>query len=180
MLELHPIQDQDVTVIRSWPSYPPEFAELDYALRVGGWLAEYLQKPGTWIYVAKQYEEIAAFTILSKTGEASAEFRIALRPDKLGQGLGKIIACMTLCKGFAEIGLSCIHLIVRKNNTRAIHLYQNLGFREAGMALKEVNGKQVEFLAMEISKTSCAQADSLDAHKKTRQSRASLATQKPV
>lgn len=151
MLELHLMEEMDITAIQNWPSYPPEFAELDYALRVDGWLAEYQQKPDTWIYVAKQYEKITAFTILSKTGEASAEFRIALRADKLGQGLGKTIAVMTLSQGFSEIGLKRIHLIVRKNNTRAMHLYRRLGFKDCGEILKTIDNKQVEFLAMEIS-----------------------------
>ena len=158
MLELRLTENRDVAVIQNWPSYPPEFVELDYALRSNGWLAEYRQKPGTWIYVAKQYEEIVAFTILSKTGEACAEFRIALRADKLGQGLGKIIACMTLCKGFDEIGLTRIHLIVRKNNARAAHLYRQLGFVEQGEVLKTINHKQVKFIAMEISMASLLRA----------------------
>ena len=155
MIELRVIEKADVTSIQNWPSYPPEFEDLNYALRDNGWLAEYRNKPDTWIYVAEQAGEIVAFTILSRTGEAEAEFRIALRADKLGQGMGGTITSMTLAKWFGEIQLACIHLIVRRNNPRAIRLYQRLGFTEHGECLKNVNGKQVNFLAMEISRESC-------------------------
>lgn len=152
MLKLRSIETGDAAIIHGWPAYPAGFAELDYALRDNGWLAEYRHKPDTSIYVAKQRGEIVAFSLLSKTGEARAEFRIALRPDKLGLGLGKTVAAMTLARGFSKPGLNCIHLIVRTGNTRAMHLYRQLGFRGKGGILKEVNGRLVDFLGMEISK----------------------------
>lgn len=151
MLELHDIQPADFAVIRNWPVYPAEFSELDYALRDDGWLAEYRQKPATTIYVARQHGEIIAFSLLSKTGNARAEFRIALRADRLRQGLGKTIAAMTLAKGFSDPGLNTIHLIVRKNNDRALHLYRHIGFLETGGILKNINGSLVDFIEMEIS-----------------------------
>ncbi len=152
MPELHDIQPADFAVIRNWPAYPAEFSELDYALRDDGWLAEYRQKPYTSIFVAKQHGELVAFSLLSRTGDASAEFRIALRADKLGQGLGKTVALQTLALGFADPGLNDIHLIVRTNNIRAQHLYRQLGFNETGRILKEINGSLVDFNEMEISK----------------------------
>lgn len=144
------LKEDDITLIQHWPTYPPEFEELDYALRNNGWLTEYRNIPNTKIYIAEQAGETVAFSILSKTGGTEAEFRIALRADKLGHGLGKIITSMTLAKGFTEIALSRIHLIVRKNNSRAIRLYKRLGFNENGDCWKNINGKQVNFLVMEI------------------------------
>lgn len=154
MIELRVIEAADVTVIQNWASYPPEFEDLDYALRDNGWLAEYWNKADTWVCVAEQAGEIVAFTILSKTDEAEAEFRIALRVDKIGQGLGGAITSMTLAKGFVEIKLACIHLVVRRNNPRAIRLYKRAGFTESGECLKHVNVKQVNFLTMVISRES--------------------------
>lgn len=61
---------------------------------------------------------------------------------------------MTMAKGFTEIGLSRIHLIVRKNNPMAIRLYTRLGFAERGECFKNINGKQVHFLTMELLKES--------------------------
>jgi len=152
MIELRDIEAADVTAIQNWPSYPPEFEDLDYALRDNGWLAKHRNKPDTCVYVAEQAGEIVAFTILSKTDEAEAEFRIALRADKIGQGLGGAITSMTLAKGFVESKLARIHLIVRRNNSRAIRLYKRVGFTKSGECLKQVNCKQVNFLIMVISR----------------------------
>lgn len=154
MIQLRTLVPDDIDPIRNWPPYPPEFSELDYALRRNGWLAEYRDKPDTWCFAAEQAGDLIAFTILSKTEEDAAEFRIALRADRTGQGLGNAITTLTLAKGFSEMALSRIHLIVRKNNPRAIRLYTRLGFREQGECLKSVNGKQTNFLKMELRKES--------------------------
>lgn len=154
MIKLRRLAAVDIATIQNWPPYPPEFAELDYALRDKGWLAEHQGHPDSLLYIAEQDGERIAFTILSRTGAAEAEFLIALRADKIGQGLGSVITAMTLAKGFSELQLSCIHLIVRKNNPRAIHLYKRLGFAEHGECIKTVNGMPVHFLTMGISSTS--------------------------
>jgi len=154
MIQLRNLVPDDMVAIRGWPPYPPEFEELDYALRNNGWLTEYRNKPDTWCFAVEQAGQLIAFTILSKTGEAEAEFRIALRADRTGQGLGSAITTMTLAKGFTEIGLSRIHLIVRKNNPMAIRLYTRLGFTERGECFKSINGRQVHFLTMELLKGS--------------------------
>lgn len=150
MLELRAIEAIDVAVIQNWPPYPSEFEDLDYALRSNGWLDEHRGKPDTWLYVAEQAGEVIAFTLLSKTSAIEAEFRIALRADKIGQGLGSTLTAMTLEKRFSEIQLARIHLIVRKNNPRAIGLYKSLGFTECGECMLHVNSKEVNFLKMEI------------------------------
>lgn len=149
-ISMRRLQASDLINIRHWPAYPPEFAELDYALRDNGWLAEFYGKADAWIFVAEQAGEIIAFSLLAYTGMAEAEFRIALRADKLGQGLGRTITSMTLHQGFAVMHLSRIDLIVRKNNSRAIHLYRRTGFKTCSECEKIVNGKQVTFLAMSI------------------------------
>ena len=154
MIELRILAAADVALIQNWPSYPPEFEDLDYALRAGGWLDEYRNKPSTWIYIAEQEREMLGFSILSKTGEGEAEFRIALRADRTGKGLGATTTRMTLEKGFAGNALSRIHLIVRRNNPRAIRLYKRIGFVENGECMKNVNGKPVNFLSMDISRDS--------------------------
>jgi len=154
MIQLRNLVPDDMGAIRCWPPYSPEFEDLDYALRGNGWLTEYENKPDTWCFAVEQSGELIAFTILSKTGEAEAEFRIALRADRTGQGLGSTITSMTLAKGFTEIGLSRIHLIVRKNNPMAIRLYTRFGFAERGECFKSINGKQVHFLIMDLVKES--------------------------
>jgi RimJ/RimL family protein N-acetyltransferase len=149
-VRLRRLQIADAATIETWPAYPPEFADLDYALRKTGWISEFSTQPDTWIYVAEQSNELIALTILSSTAHEEAEFRIALRVDKLGHGLGRIITDQTLAMGFDEIGFKRIHLIVRKNNLRASTLYQRLNFSHCGERKILVNGKQTDFLTMEL------------------------------
>ena len=147
---------QDVAVIQSWPVYPEEFQDLDYALREAGWISEYLGKDGTTIYVAEERGVLIGFTILSRDDadgkSSSAEFRIALHPDILGQGAGEKLAQMTIGKGFEELGLKRIYLIVRRSNPRARKLYLHFGFRDTVECRKEVNGIVVDFQEMELEK----------------------------
>jgi len=149
-ISMRDLQSSDLIKIHHWPPYPPEFEELDYALRDNGWLAEFHGKADARIFVVEQAGEIIAFSLLAYTGRAEAEFRIALRADKLGQGLGRTITSLTLHEGFSKMNLSRIDLIVRKNNSRAILLYQHVGFKTYSECEKFVNGKKVPFLAMSI------------------------------
>ena len=152
MLTLRMLKIEDIRIIKSSPQYPPEFAELDYALRDGGWLDHYSTKTGTEIMIAEDQGEMIGFSILSKEEGGSAEFRIAIHPDKLGMGLGKTLATLTLRQGFSSTEISRIWLIVRKNNPRAKKLYEKLHFKNTGECTEEINGKLVDFYRMEIDR----------------------------
>ncbi|MBU1172052.1 MAG: GNAT family N-acetyltransferase [Proteobacteria bacterium] len=152
MIQIRDIEMDDIRVIGAWPSYPTEFAALDYALRENGWLSQYLTIPETRCFAIERSGQVMAFTILSKTGPGEAEFRIAIRADLIGTGLGGDVAIMTFEMGFFEMGLERIHLIVRKNNPRAARLYRRLGFVDQGEISKIVNGKQTDFFIMDLHK----------------------------
>src|SRR6266540_1938372 len=126
--------------------------QMDYALREKGWLEECRLSPDAFIYAVEDGDELMGFTILLGTDSAEAEFRIALRSDKTGLGLGKSITFQTLQIGFEEHGFSRIHLIVRKNNSRGIKLYQRIGFVDCGECRKEIQGVLVDFRLMDISR----------------------------
>lgn len=145
--ELH---DGDVAEIRQWPVYTGDMLPLDYALRSQGWLDTLRNQPGVTTLVAVVDNELIGFTLLMRTGAAAAEFRIALRADKTGQGWGKTIAALTLQRGWTALGLSRVHLIVRKKNSRAIRLYQRLGFIVCGECRRAVQGVLVDLLEMSI------------------------------
>ena len=151
MFTLRDVDAADYAIIHAWPSYPPEFAELDYALRSDGWLAEFSDTPENKILIAEQNGEVIAFTILARTAPTEAEFRIALRADKIGLNMGRDITSQTLEYGYTHSGLTRIHLLVRMNNQRAISLYQKLGFDTCGTCIKMVNQKSVEFMQMDSS-----------------------------
>jgi RimJ/RimL family protein N-acetyltransferase len=152
MLTLRPITSDDIAVIRGWPPYQPEFRDLDYALREGGWIDEYREKAGTDILVADDDGEISGFSIIAREASGSAEFRIALHPERLGQGTGKIVTRLSLAHGFSDTATTTIRLIVRKNNPRAERLYKDLHFRHTGECTEKIQGQMVEFRRMEIDR----------------------------
>ena len=149
-ISLRDIVAADISAVNEWQHYPQYFEELDYALRQNGWLPEYYRKPGAKCYAAEYSGELIGFSILSKTSQAEAEFRVALKPGKTGKGFGKIITLKVMEEGFNKMGLERIHLIVRKNNKNAFRLYKKLGFIEKGESVKEICGKPVDFLIMDI------------------------------
>jgi len=152
MLTLRLITRNDIAIIRGWPPYPPEFRDLDYALREEGWLDEYWQKTGAEILVADDDGEIAGFSIIAREPGGNAEFRIALHPERLGQGIGKTITRLSLVHGFSSTATTTVRLIVRKNNPRAERLYEQLHFRHTGECTEVVQGNAVEFWRMEIDR----------------------------
>jgi diamine N-acetyltransferase len=152
MLTLRPLCHADIPVIKSWPHYPPEFADLDYCLRDGGWLDEYGKRQKTSILVAKKNKEIAGFSILAWDGHGGAEFRIALHPARIGTGTGRAVLKSTIEYCFADMTIRSVRLIVRKNNPRAQALYAAANFRRTGECSQVVAGKMVEFFCMEIDR----------------------------
>jgi len=152
MITLHPLREEDIPAIKSWPPYPPEFVMLDYSLRDGGWLDEYGGRKGTEILVAEDGDGMIGFSLLAKKDDDSAEFRIALHPHQLGQGRGRAVALLVLSRGFSDAACDKISLIVRKNNPRAERLYESLRFFPCGECTELVNGEQVPFVQMEIDR----------------------------
>jgi diamine N-acetyltransferase len=149
MIQLRDLSIADMDEIRGWPPYPPEFSDLDYALRHNGWLDDFGGRPDTWCYAGEDAGELIAFVILSKTGGCEAEFRLALRADRIGQGVGAAIIPMALERA-TGMGVTRIHLIVRKTNPRACRLYTRMGFEKRGECSREINGKRVLFTLMDL------------------------------
>jgi ribosomal protein S18 acetylase RimI-like enzyme len=152
MISYRNIRIEDIPAVKAWPPYPPEFAGLDYSLRDGGWLDEYYPRPNTDIIVTEKSGAMAGFAILAREPPAEAELRIALHPEKLGQGLGTALARMALLHGFTKPEIDTIHLIVRKTNPRAQKLYNTLHFRHTGECIREIQGEEIEFNQMELDK----------------------------
>lgn len=152
MITLRPIHAQDIALIKSWPQYPQEFAELDYCLRSGGWLDEYAGKPRATILAAVDGGEMIGFSILAADGRGSAEFRLALRPDRIGTGAGRAVLRRTLEYCFADMTMKTVRLIVRRTNPRAQNLYLSEKFVATGECTEVVQGQPVPFIAMEIDR----------------------------
>jgi ribosomal protein S18 acetylase RimI-like enzyme len=157
MITLRAITEEDIGEIESWPTYEDGFEQMDYALRKGGWIDEYRNRADTWFYVAELNKQVVGFSLLSVTAKGEAEFRIAIHPRRTGAGFGREVTLAVLKIGFCKLGMDRINLIVRKNNYRAIKLYERLGFKKAGESIHTIQGRLVEFFDMDVAKESFSQ-----------------------
>ena len=152
MISLRPLRDDDQSNISQWPPYPDELRHLDYALRENGWIREFRPQAGSFLFAGEENGTLIGFTILCNSAATTAEFRIALRADCLGQGRGRILAHLTLQEGFTRLGLNEIQLIVRPDNARAIRLYHRLGFSHRSDCYRIIQGEEVAFYILELSR----------------------------
>ena len=152
MIELRPIRAEDIAEIKQWPRYHGGFEQMDYALRDNGWLDEFRDRKNTWNYAVALNRSLIGFSLLSVIAEGDAEFRIAIHPDWTGKGVGREITIATLKTGFRHLNLAKIHLIVRKNNPRALKLYKRAGFATIGESVHRVQGKDADFIDMDMTR----------------------------
>jgi RimJ/RimL family protein N-acetyltransferase len=149
-VNLEPLTDADALVIHQWPEYPPQYMALDYALRQGGWLAEFPNGPKNHRYAARCNGDLVAFSILAETSKPEAEFYVAVDPRKLGSGVGSVVTKLTLEAGFDHLGLHRIWLKVRAWHSVGIHIYERAGFRHTGKPFEDTaGGRPDQFVVME-------------------------------
>ncbi len=72
-----------------------------------------------------------------------AEFQIVIAPDHQGKGLARSAAILAMDYGFGVLNLHKIYLVVDKDNKKAIHIYEKLGFEVEGVLRQEffINGQ---------------------------------------
>ena len=152
MIALYPIEQKDIVAIKKWPKYTGAHAQMDYAIRENGWMDCFCGVPNNYCFIAKIQKLRVGFSLLIHNGKQDAEFRVAVHPDFVGSGYGKQIIRKTLEIGFEKQGLNVINLIVRKNNSIAQNLYLDFGFTQQGEVNENIQGEDVEFFVMKISK----------------------------
>lgn len=91
-----------------------------------------------------------------------AEFQIIISPEHQGRGLATCAARLAMDYGFTVINLYKLYLIVDKENVKAIHIYEKLGFMVEGELIHEffINGEYGNTIRMCIF-----QHQYLNAHK---------------
>ncbi|MEG0660364.1 MAG: GNAT family N-acetyltransferase [Anaerorhabdus sp.] len=84
----------------------------------------------------------------------TAEFAIVLREKAMGKGYGKSAIKDILNIAFNELKLHTVYLSVLKNNSRAIKLYQKMGFtiREDYKKCQSINDSKLDLFYFSISK----------------------------
>lgn len=72
-----------------------------------------------------------------------AEFQIIIAPNHQGQGFASRAAQLAMDYAFSVLNLYKLYLIVDKENKKAVHIYQKLGFHIEGDLIDEffVNGE---------------------------------------
>jgi len=110
---------------------PGEFAKTVEQERE--FIRDHLCKPRAWTAVAEMDGNILAYagaaSLDRKRYAHHAEFGLAVVKAVWGQGLGRKLTEMAVQWGRDE-GLHKLYLRVFDHNTRAIRLYESLGFRE--------------------------------------------------
>src|SRR5699024_1170990 len=64
----------------------------------------------------------------------NAEFTIMIDPDYQGKGYAKIATSLALDYAFSTLNLHKLYLFVDTINEKAIHVYENKGFQQEGVA----------------------------------------------
>jgi [ribosomal protein S18]-alanine N-acetyltransferase len=72
--------------------------------------------------------------------EKLLDIGLGMRPDQTGKGFGYVFFSFIL----SHINEQCVRLTVASFNTRAIHLYQKLGF----LKVSEFKHKGINFIIM--------------------------------
>jgi len=117
-------------------------------------LAELLD-PRSWPerYYAVLDEQGDLVGFISFEREAGeVEIGLGLRPDLTGQGRGRAFLEAGLAFAREKFGPVAFRLSVATFNRRAIRVYHQAGFVDAGLFMNETNGGQYEFLRMVMSK----------------------------
>ena len=89
MIELRELRDEDIAIIKAWPLYPEEFSDLDYSLRDGGWLDEFLTRNGTELLLpqpAKRLPASRSLHVNPVTGPNSGSHCTLKRSDRESGG----------------------------------------------------------------------------------------------
>lgn len=88
-------------------------------------------KAGHWAWVLRQNGEVLGFVVLMGVLDEIHLLNIAIAPGHQGRGLGARLLRHVLGWS-ARQGMASMYLEVRPSNSRALALYQHLGFREIG------------------------------------------------
>lgn len=154
MIILSPIKSIDIQEIAKWSPYEGIHSQMNYAISEDGWLNTYCCDSRNYCFVAKKGDLCVGFSLLIYKGSKEAEFRIAVNPDYIGSGYGRMITQETILIGFNVHNLEKIRLIVRKNNHVAQKLYEKIGFNMCGETKENIQGQNIDFFMMELDKKS--------------------------
>lgn len=166
MYRIREIEREDMPMINSWRSSKELIEHLGAPFRYINkevdlkWFENYMQNRGTNIRCSILNEEGQVLGLVSLTNidrmNQSATFHIMLGDSThRDKGIGSYAAKEILRHAFFDMNLNRVELTVLESNTRAIALYDKLGFKKEGIKREVVykNGLFVNMIFMAILKS---------------------------
>ena len=89
---------------------------------------KFYQQDRYWLVQKNHQKTDLGVVYLSQITEVDAEFGIYANPFEMGQGMGTCLANLGLHIAFQRLGLQTVRLRVVPQNSRAIRLYDRIGF----------------------------------------------------
>ena len=172
MYKLRELRKEDIPNINKWRNdselinhlgAPFRYINLDVDYR---WYDNYMQNRNTTIRCAivEATDEDNILGLISLTNinfiNRSAEFHIMIGDTKnKGKGIGYFATIEILTHAFNNMNLNRIELGVLESNTRALKLYEKVGFNREGVKCQSIykNGKFVDMIMMAILKEEFAE-----------------------
>jgi UDP-4-amino-4,6-dideoxy-N-acetyl-beta-L-altrosamine N-acetyltransferase len=167
MCKLRELRKEDILKINKWRNdsklinylvAPFRYINLDVDYR---WYDNYMQNQNTTIRCAivEATDEDNILGLVSLTNinfiNRSAEVHIMIGDTKnRGKGIGYFAVIEILNHAFNNMNLNRIELGVLESNTRALKLYEKVGFNHEGVKVQSIykNGKFVDMIMMAILK----------------------------
>ncbi len=126
--------DNNASVMRYWFEEPYEtFVEL------AALYDEHIHDQGERRFVVECEGTNAGLVELVEINHVHrrAEFQIIIAPEHQGKGLASRAALLAMDYGFSVLNLYKLYLLVDRENKKAIHIYEKLGFEVEGQLRQE-------------------------------------------
>ena len=139
--------DNNANVMRYWIEEPFEtFAELSALYD------EHIHDQRERRFVVESYGKSVGLVELVEIDHVHrrAQLQIIFAPDHQGRGIASKAARLAMEYGFSVLNLYKIYLIVDRDNHKAMHIYQKLGFQVEGELKHEffINGQYRDVIRM--------------------------------
>lgn len=143
------LMDNNASVMRYWFEEPYEtFAELSALYEA------HIHDQGERRFIVEHQEQSAGLVELVEINHVHrrAEFQIIIAPTFQGKGLATYATQLAMDYAFSVLNLYKLCLVVDKENHKAIHIYEKLGFQVEGNLIHEffVNGEYRDVKRMYI------------------------------
>ncbi len=167
MYQLREIERTDLEQINKWRNDPKLISSLGAPFRYINldvdqkWFESYMSNRGNSIRCSivnsSNSKEIVGLVSLLSIDyiNGSCEFHIMIGDsENQGKGIGTFAIKSMLNYAFNDINLRRVELSVLKNNEKALHLYEKVGFKVEGIKREAVykNGEYVDIIIMSILK----------------------------